>query len=447
LISRIVIWRRPWRQGAIALSLCLSPLPAAGQGVSRDYSQKQWEAQQQVKRDKEFWDAARARQKQIDKISADYRDSLSSFWAAPAKARRLTPQQLRFLEISEKVDASGGRISAADEIEMGLDLFDGLGVHRDAKNGLGMLAQVADGKGPYAAYAQFLLGNIYWNGVHIPRDQKTGLEWYRKSASNGNILAQSLLADMFLLGNGVSKDFAEAQQWAGRLENELSVPAAASPAGEAGPPGKTFRDDHHRAYVAVLIAAVAILTRQDYNGAAYWVQEASHWGCQDCTEMLPSLMALAHPQPTEPYPLNLRVLGVTVTLPAERGNWVPGSIDVEGRTLQTMVELSGEMPLNVVLDYRPGMKCDLPMNETRMHEKVRSFPLLADAPGLVLTWYPLGLLWNDPSFSACRDLKDGHMMLTVILRDAQKYQPPDWPKRAFAAVQPVVDQIVAAWGK
>ena len=41
--------------------------------------------------------------------------------------------------------------------------------------------------------AQYVLGQIYWKGLGVPKDKAAGKEWLDRAAANGNTAAQALL--------------------------------------------------------------------------------------------------------------------------------------------------------------------------------------------------------------------------------------------------------------
>ena len=53
------------------------------------------------------------------------------------------------------------------------------------------------------AWAQFNLGNMYYNGEGVPQDDATAVMWYTKAAEQGNAAAQSNLGNMYYNGEGV----------------------------------------------------------------------------------------------------------------------------------------------------------------------------------------------------------------------------------------------------
>ena len=63
------------------------------------------------------------------------------------------------------------------------------------------------------AIAQYNLGLMYDSGDGVPQDDIEAEKWYRKSAEQGNADAQSYLGSMYFLGEGAPKDYVEAYKW------------------------------------------------------------------------------------------------------------------------------------------------------------------------------------------------------------------------------------------
>ncbi len=63
------------------------------------------------------------------------------------------------------------------------------------------------------ASAQFDLGFCYSNGRGVEKDEKVAIKWYRKSAEQGNVRAQFNLGVRYENGQGVDKDEEEAVKW------------------------------------------------------------------------------------------------------------------------------------------------------------------------------------------------------------------------------------------
>ena len=63
------------------------------------------------------------------------------------------------------------------------------------------------------AVAQYNLGNMYDEGVGIPKDGKKAMEWFQKSADQEYAKAQHALGFRYYYGEGVPKDNKEAVKW------------------------------------------------------------------------------------------------------------------------------------------------------------------------------------------------------------------------------------------
>ena len=63
------------------------------------------------------------------------------------------------------------------------------------------------------AGAQTLLGNCYFDGVGVPKDQALAVSWYRKAADQGDAGAQYSLGGCYANGIGLAKDFVQAVKW------------------------------------------------------------------------------------------------------------------------------------------------------------------------------------------------------------------------------------------
>jgi uncharacterized protein len=63
------------------------------------------------------------------------------------------------------------------------------------------------------AIAQGKLGLMYEEGQGIPKDYTEAVRWYRRAAEQGDAIAQTKLGLMYEEGKGVPKDYAEAVRW------------------------------------------------------------------------------------------------------------------------------------------------------------------------------------------------------------------------------------------
>ena len=63
------------------------------------------------------------------------------------------------------------------------------------------------------ANAQYNLGLMYNSGEGVPRDNAEALKWYSKAAEQGDANAQYNLGLMYNSGEGIPRDDAEAVKW------------------------------------------------------------------------------------------------------------------------------------------------------------------------------------------------------------------------------------------
>ncbi len=63
------------------------------------------------------------------------------------------------------------------------------------------------------ALAQYMLGDMYIDGEGVPHDYKQTVKWYRLSAEQGYEAAQNALGSMYYHGNGVLQDYVLAHMW------------------------------------------------------------------------------------------------------------------------------------------------------------------------------------------------------------------------------------------
>ena len=82
-----------------------------------------------------------------------------------------------------------------------------LGQDPDAITELRRFAEQGD------AGAQYILGDMYYNGQGVPEDKAEAVRWYRLAAEQGDAPAQFNLGIMYREGLGVLKDFVLAHMW------------------------------------------------------------------------------------------------------------------------------------------------------------------------------------------------------------------------------------------
>ena len=57
------------------------------------------------------------------------------------------------------------------------------------------------------------LGNFYYDGVGVPKDDSVAIGWYRKGASLGDPWCKIRMGDMYRDGRGTERDPDEALRW------------------------------------------------------------------------------------------------------------------------------------------------------------------------------------------------------------------------------------------
>jgi TPR repeat protein len=99
------------------------------------------------------------------------------------------------------------RNDAVAQMIVGTMYVDGLGVPRDATEGLRWLHKAADQNLPLAKAD---LGVMYENGQGVPMDITEAVKWYREAAAQNSAMAQACLGDLYDQGRGVPRDEVEA---------------------------------------------------------------------------------------------------------------------------------------------------------------------------------------------------------------------------------------------
>lgn len=114
------------------------------------------------------------------------------------------------------------------------------------------------------------LGYNYEKGLGVDQDFDKAIEWYRKSAEQGNAEAQYSLADCYLCGRGVAMNEVEAIKWLHKAAEQGHIEAQYYL-------GKCYYKGIH----GVLI---------DYDEAAKWYRKAAEQGDADAAEQYNNLM-------------------------------------------------------------------------------------------------------------------------------------------------------------
>jgi len=83
-------------------------------------------------------------------------------------------------------------------------------VNKNIYAAIGLLYQAADhGYG----YAQYQLGNMYFNGSGVVKNPVDANNWWFKAAENGVAEAQENIAITYIKGELVAKDMGQAYMW------------------------------------------------------------------------------------------------------------------------------------------------------------------------------------------------------------------------------------------
>lgn len=77
------------------------------------------------------------------------------------------------------------------------------------------------------AKAQYGLGVLYANGSGVPLDKSQSVEWFHRSAGQGNVYAQEMLGMDYLSGDGIQQNYIKAYFWLD-IASKSSMPEAVS---------------------------------------------------------------------------------------------------------------------------------------------------------------------------------------------------------------------------
>ncbi len=116
------------------------------------------------------------------------------------------------------------------------------------------------------AGAQFSLGSMYIDGVHVPRDYAEAARWYRLAADQGHDGAQFSLGVMYYTGRyytdqqGVAQDYGEAARWY-RLAADQGHDGAQFSLGVMYMAGQGVSQDHIAAHMWLSLAVARVSAR------------------------------------------------------------------------------------------------------------------------------------------------------------------------------------------
>ena len=107
------------------------------------------------------------------------------------------------------------------------------------------------------AYAQSLLGGMYYFGNSVSQNYTEAIRWYRLSAAQGFARGQFALGDGYYFGNGTPQDYIEAAKWY-RLAAEQGETNAQALLGYMYQSGAGVRKDFVRAHMWMNLAVSAM---------------------------------------------------------------------------------------------------------------------------------------------------------------------------------------------
>jgi len=99
----------------------------------------------------------------------------------------------------------------ADEArKTGLNYYNGTGVKQDYQEAMNWFIKSANQGN---SIAQYNIGLMYFNGDGVTKNYEEALKWYRKAAERGDADAQYSLGQMYYNGNGVTQSYSQALKW------------------------------------------------------------------------------------------------------------------------------------------------------------------------------------------------------------------------------------------
>lgn len=151
--------------------------------------------------------------------------------------------------------------------------FDGIGVSKDENEAVKWIK-----KGAIQGYAkaQNYLGVLYLRGEGVPKDPAEAVKWYRKAAEQGEEMGESNLGWMYGHGVGVQQDYELAEKWM-RLAAEQGNAKLQLQYGELLT-SEFSKIGHHIANYEVAAEWFRKAADQDYAPAQYKLAELYHFG-------------------------------------------------------------------------------------------------------------------------------------------------------------------------
>lgn len=145
------------------------------------------------------------------------------------------------------------------------------------------LTEKADNGDPES---QYTLGNMYYAGFNVPKDQEKGIEYLKLSAENGHASGQASLGYMYLQGFRVQSDLKKALKWF-RYSSAQKNPYGQTGLAKMYLSGQGVRKNHELAfrlfkdsaesgdyyaqYYLATLYATETGTRRNYDRAYQWL--------------------------------------------------------------------------------------------------------------------------------------------------------------------------------
>ncbi len=80
----------------------------------------------------------------------------------------------------------------------------------DYKKAYGIFRPLAENNN---SEAQYVLGKMYYDGLHVSMNYKRALNWFRKSATSGHAEALKIIGKMYEQGEGIKQNYINAYMW------------------------------------------------------------------------------------------------------------------------------------------------------------------------------------------------------------------------------------------
>jgi TPR repeat protein len=182
--------------------------------------------------------------------------------------------------------APASNASIDDALRKGREAF----LQKDYAQALSWFRKAAD-QGD--AIAQFMVGDMYDDGIGVTPDYGQALSWYRKAADQGYAGAQNNLGVMYQRGHGVPQDYQQAMMWYRKAADQGDANAQSS-VGDLYRDGLGVAQDYQQAMIWYRKAAdqgvagaetnLGIIyengngVRRDYQQAMIWLRKAADHG-------------------------------------------------------------------------------------------------------------------------------------------------------------------------